>query len=76
MKMQHAIYPNLGCCFGQDLCQLVHDGIRSSQLTGLDIEEPLIDLGYELFRDKETLESKFLVADIFEGESHGEPWTG
>lgn len=71
-----ARYLDLGCCFGQDLRQLVHDGIPSSQLIGLDIERPLMDLGYELFRDKETLESKFLVADIFKGESQGEPWTG
>ncbi|KAJ5525833.1 hypothetical protein N7494_012483 [Penicillium frequentans] len=60
-----AIYIDIGCCFGQDLRQLVHDGIPSSQLIGLDIEGSLMDLGYELFCDRETLESKFMVAEIY-----------
>lgn len=34
-----------------------------------------MDLGYDLFLDQKTMESKFLVADIFKGESQGEPWT-
>lgn len=71
-----ALYVDLGCCFGQDLRQLVLDGVPSSQLVGVDIEGPLMDLGYELFLDHETLESKFGVVDIFKGESQGEPWTG
>ncbi|KAJ5247766.1 hypothetical protein N7468_002749 [Penicillium chermesinum] len=70
-----SVYLDLGCCFGQDLRQLVQDGVPSSQLIGLDIEGPLMDLGYELFLDQKTMESKFLVADIFKGESQGEPWT-
>ncbi|KAJ5128112.1 hypothetical protein N7448_008891 [Penicillium atrosanguineum] len=70
-----AIYLDLGCCFGQDLRQLVLDGVPSSQLVGLDIEGPLMDLGYELFRDRGTVESKFVVVDIFQGEAQGEPWT-
>jgi SAM-dependent methyltransferase len=71
-----ATYLDLGCCFGQDLRQIVLDGVPSSQLIGLDIEGPLMDLGYELFLDHNTLESKFAVADIFQGESQGEPWAG
>ncbi|KAJ5083211.1 hypothetical protein N7456_012638 [Penicillium angulare] len=72
----NSIYLDLGCCFGQDLRQLVYDGVPSSQLTGLDIEGPLMSLGYQLFLDQETLDSRFLVANIFKGESQGEPWTG
>ena len=34
-----------------------------------------MDLGYELFLDRETLKSKFIVADVFKGESQGGPWT-
>ncbi|KAJ5256635.1 hypothetical protein N7478_012739 [Penicillium angulare] len=71
----NSIYLDLGCCFGQDLRQLVYDGVPSSQLTGLDIEGPLMNLGYQLFLDQGTLDSRFLVADIFKGESQGEPWT-
>lgn len=35
-----------------------------------------MDLGYELFMDQETMQSKYVVADIFKGEAQGEPWTG
>jgi SAM-dependent methyltransferase len=49
--------------------------VPSEQLTGLDIEAPLMELGYEFFLDRETLKSKFLVADIFKGAEQGEPWT-
>jgi len=34
-----------------------------------------MDLGYELFLDHKTIESKFVVVDIFKGEAQGEPWT-
>ncbi|MCJ1445224.1 MAG: hypothetical protein MMC23_005729 [Stictis urceolatum] len=73
-----AIYLDLGCCFGQDLRQLAADGIPSSQLVGLDIEKPLMDLGYDLFLDQDTLESKFHVLDLFKGASgeQAEVWQG
>ncbi|KAJ5899970.1 hypothetical protein N7495_004714 [Penicillium taxi] len=71
-----ALYLDIGCCFGQDLRQLVLDGISSAQLVGVDIEGPLMELGYDLFLDRETLQSKFAVVDVFKGESQGEPWTG
>ena len=55
--------------------QLVADGVPSSQLIGLDIEPYLIELGYDLFADRATLRSRFLVADIFKGAAQGAPWT-
>jgi len=62
-----SVYLDLGCCFGQDMRQLVADGVPSTQLIGLDIEAPLIELGYELFKDRDTLKSQFVVADVFAG---------
>lgn len=56
--------------------QLVADGVPSAQLIGLDIEGPLIELGYELFKDRSTLKSQFVVADIFVGAVQGASWTG
>lgn len=56
--------------------QLVLDGVPSAQLVGIDIEGPLIKLGYDLFLDHQTLQSKFMIADIFQGEAQGESWTG
>ena len=41
------------------------DGALAENLIGLELEQDLIDLGYELFRDKATLKSKFIAGDIF-----------
>ena len=69
------IFLDLGCCFGQDLRQLVADGAPSSQLIGLDIESQLVELGFDFFLDRDTLRSKFLIADIFEGAAQKASWT-
>jgi hypothetical protein len=50
----------------QDLRKLVHDGAPADQLYGAELEAPFIDMGYELFRDKETFKAHFMVADIFD----------
>lgn len=54
--------------------QLVADGVPSEQLIGLDIEGPLIELGYELFKDRDTLKSQFLIADIFAVATQDRAW--
>lgn len=60
---------DLGCCFGQDLRQLVADGIPSDRTYGLDIERPLIDAGFDLFQDRGKLKSTFIVADVYDPEA-------
>lgn len=75
LKAPGASYLDIGCCFGQDLRQLVLDGVPSDNLVGLDIEGPLMELGYEFFLDRETLRSRFVVADVFQGSKTGEVWT-
>ena len=70
-----ATYLDLGCCFGQDLRQLVQDGVPSQRLIGLDIEGPLMETGYDFFLDRETLRSRFVVADVFKGAAQGAVWT-
>ena len=54
---------------------MVFDGVPSEHLIGLDIEKPLIELGYELFQDRSTLKSQFEIADVFKG-SLQESWVG
>ena len=58
-------YLDVGCCFGQDLRQLVKDGVPSSKLIGLDVDGRLMDLGHEMFHDRGKLQSRFIVADVF-----------
>lgn len=45
----------MGCCLGQDLRSLAHDGVPASQLYGADLIGDFIELGYDLFRDRERL---------------------
>lgn len=40
------------------------DGAPAQSLTGCDLHQGFIDLGYDLFRDRDTLASKFIVGDI------------
>ncbi|XDG07173.1 hypothetical protein ABKA04_006788 [Annulohypoxylon sp. FPYF3050] len=75
LKAANARFLDIGCCFGQDLRQLVLDGVPSEHLTGLDIEKALTDLGYELFLDRKTIKSQFVVADVFKGATQGKVWT-
>lgn len=59
-----AKYLDIGCCVGQDIRQLVADGAPSANLYGAELEAPFIDVGYELFRDRQTLKTHFMQADI------------
>ncbi|KAI1371993.1 hypothetical protein F4677DRAFT_276520 [Hypoxylon crocopeplum] len=75
LKAADTTYLDIGCCFGQDLRQLVQDGVPSENLIGLDIEAPLMELGYDFFLDRATLKSRFMVADVFKGPAQGKVWT-
>ncbi|KAF2202498.1 hypothetical protein GQ43DRAFT_448053 [Delitschia confertaspora ATCC 74209] len=60
---------DMGCCFGQEIRQLVADGAPSENLYGCDLRPEYIELGYKLFLDKDRLHATFLTADIFGPES-------
>ena len=57
---------DLGCCFAQDIRKLVSDGALAENLHACDLEYGFIDLGYELFADRDSLKSHFFAADIFD----------
>ena len=63
-SVTNATLLDLGCCFAQDLRQLVHDGVACNRLYGIDIDRKFLDLGYELFLDRSTLESHFTAVDV------------
>lgn len=64
-----SLFLDLGCGFGQDMRRLVYDGAPSENLIGLELRQDFVDLGYELFRDKLQLKSRFLVQNFFEDTS-------
>ena len=47
----------------------VFDGVPSENLYGSDLRKDFMDVGYELFGDKETLKSTFIASDVFDDNS-------
>ncbi|KAI8938729.1 hypothetical protein NX059_004597 [Plenodomus lindquistii] len=60
---------DMACCFGQTIRQLVAGGAPAENIYGSDLQSGFIDAGYKLFRDQGKLQTKFLVADIFDSSS-------
>lgn len=61
-----ATYLDIGCCIGQDIRKLVHDGAPSENLHGAELQQGFIELGYDFFRDRDTLKATLVQADVFE----------
>ncbi|KAG8996463.1 hypothetical protein FRB94_008259 [Tulasnella sp. JGI-2019a] len=59
-------YLDLGCCFAQDIRYLVSQGAPAENIYGSDLHGEFIDLGYELFMDRDKLKSTFITANIFD----------
>ncbi|KAH8433161.1 uncharacterized protein LDX57_010795 [Aspergillus melleus] len=59
-----ANFLDAGCCFGQEIRSLVDQGIPSNQLYRCDLEQPFIDRGYQLFRDRDRLEATIATGDL------------
>jgi len=60
---------DLGCGFGQELRTLVAAGVAPTRLYGVDISDGFVKLGLELFRDKATMQSRFIVMDLLNSPS-------
>jgi SAM-dependent methyltransferase len=60
---------DLGCCLGQEIRKLVFDGAPSTNTYGVDLCEEFLAIGYELFKDKDRLQTTFIAADVFAGFS-------
>jgi len=60
---------DLGCCFAQEVRQLVSEGAPAENVYGADLSRDMMNLGYELFLDKGKLNSRFIAADIFDDQS-------
>ena len=57
---------DLGCGVGQVVRQLLCDGVQASRVYGLDLEDHLVQLGYLLFRDKSTLDGRFVAGNMLD----------
>ena len=57
---------DIGCALGTDLRKMNLDGIPQKNLYGLDIEKGFINLGYNLFNDKNTNKMTFIIGNILD----------
>ncbi|KAF4611358.1 hypothetical protein G7Y89_g15655 [Cudoniella acicularis] len=60
---------DLGCCVGQELRKVAHDGAVQENLYGSDLRAEFFEMGYRIFLDRDTLKSKFIEADITDANS-------
>ena len=57
---------DLGCCLGQDIRKLVHDGAPLQALWGSDHFEQYEVAGQEFFHDKDRFQNRFIAADLLD----------
>jgi SAM-dependent methyltransferase len=63
-KKDETTLVDLGCGLGQELRTLVAAGVPPTSLYGLEVIDGLVELGFELFKDKAIMQSQFIVVDI------------
>ena len=61
-----AKFLDLGTCLGQDLRNLVMDGVPPSALYGSDYFPEYEDAGHKLWRDADRFQNRFIPGDIFD----------
>lgn len=54
----------LGGFICQTIRQLAFDGVDSARLYGTDLHAEFIELGYEQFRDRQSLQATFVAGDL------------
>ncbi|CAM1501858.1 Fc.00g038420.m01.CDS01 [Cosmosporella sp. VM-42] len=57
---------DLGCGVGQVIRQLRSDGVDGSQLIGTDLQSKFIEIGYDLFQDRDSLGATFVTGDMLD----------
>lgn len=55
---------DVGCGFAQDLRILEDSGIPPAQLAGIDLDQNMIDFGYDLFNDRDDFATEFKTGDM------------
>jgi hypothetical protein len=61
---------DLGCCFGQDLRHLALDsGASTESWYATDLRPELWEIGYDIFRDRDTMKAQLIVGDLLSEEN-------
>ena len=75
---EEGLFLDLGCCFAEEMRWLAVDGVPTERMIGVDLKREFWELGFELFRDKQSNNAKFIVGDVFDamnedlGALHGQ----
>ena len=59
---------DIGCCFGTDVRYCINLGCDPRQVLGVDISNDFIELGFDYFGDRKTLENRFIVMNVLEND--------
>ncbi|KAI0861121.1 hypothetical protein F4860DRAFT_476913 [Xylaria cubensis] len=59
---------DVGCCLGHVVRQLNAEGVPSERLYGTDLQASFLDLGYDLFRDRDSTRATFIAGDMIREE--------
>jgi SAM-dependent methyltransferase len=67
-----------GCGTGDNIRQLLRDGFSREQITGFDLTWESINLGFDLYRDRDAIRALFVVNNTFPfgGESFDTIYSG
>ncbi|KAJ4412915.1 hypothetical protein N0V82_008675 [Gnomoniopsis sp. IMI 355080] len=65
-----------GCCFGYVLRQVALNGVPAENLAGIDVHQEFVDLGYELFQDRDRFQARFVVGDVLNSSPSLKPLDG
>jgi SAM-dependent methyltransferase len=67
LKNRTHTFLDAGCCFGQELRKLAFDGASVETLYGIDLESDFIDLGFDLFQDRQKMaKATFIAGDLLD----------
>ena len=58
------VFLDVGTGFGQELRRLAADGAPGQNMYAVDLSSDFWELGYVLFKDRERLDAKLIVADV------------
>ncbi|GAD97044.1 hypothetical protein SNOG_10728 [Paecilomyces variotii No. 5] len=64
-----ALFLDLACCLAQEVRQVVADGAPAENVYGADLSSDLMNLGYDLFLDKDKLGVRFIQSDVLDSQS-------
>ena len=64
MRSDEAIMLDVGTCFGKELRILAADNAPTDRMYGVDLKPGLWDVGFDLYRDRDSFNAKFFEEDF------------